>query len=147
MILTSDLAFFYPCILLLPLEVLLVLIQYKSSEGLSASQLRPDLEPSPLPKLGLIHKRYSITLLVCKSTTLVANGSSNVRRVARSLVRRPVGAVRGTRAASLWISEGQNALRVEKVLQIYPERALCARVSILRGSVEENSCPEEQEAS
>ena len=108
---------------------------------------RPDLEPSPLPKLGLVHKLYFVTLLVCKFTTLVANGSSNVCRVARSLVRRPVGAVCGTRTASLWISEGQNTLQVEKVPQIYPERALCAGVSISRGSVEEISCPEEQEAS
>jgi hypothetical protein len=110
------------------LAVLLVFIQ---------RERRPDLEPSPLPKLGLIHKLYFVTLLVCKSTALVANGSSNVCRVAGSLVRRPVGVVCGARTVSLWLSEGQNTLWVEEVPQVCPEWALCACVSVSRGSVEE----------
>ena len=134
LVLSSDVASFYPCVLVFARIISTYSLQ-------SASQPRPDLEPAPLPKLGLIHKLYFVTLLVCKSTTLVANGSSNVCRVARSLVRRPVGAVRGTRTASLWISEGQNTLRVEEASQIYPERALCACVSISRGGLLRRKLP------
>jgi hypothetical protein len=128
--------------------VLLVLIQHKSSEGPPASQRRPDLEPSPLPKLGLIHERYSVTLLVC---VYYSTGKWQFDRPSCSKITCQTSdrcSPRHPCSISLDIRRPEcAAVRVEKVPQINPERALCARVSISRGSVEENSCPEEQEAS